>query len=62
MRRVLVARGGEVSAFSGLGGSHERFVNLLAAGDIPISRLRSILLNHEVPSLESNHFSISNMA
>ena len=34
MRRVLVARGGEVSSFSGLGGSHERFVKLLAAGDI----------------------------
>lgn len=33
MRRVLVARGGALSPYSGLGGSHERFVNLLAAGE-----------------------------
>ena len=43
MGRVLVARGGEVSSFSGLGGSHERFINLLTAGEIRDYSLVDIL-------------------
>ena len=43
MRRVLVARGGALSPFSGLGGSHQRFVSLLKSGDITGYSLADIL-------------------
>jgi glycosyltransferase involved in cell wall biosynthesis len=43
MRRVLVARGGALSPFSGLGGSHARFVNLLSSGDFEDYSLTDIL-------------------
>ena len=34
MHRVLVARGGALSAKSGLGGTHTRFLDLLKSGDV----------------------------
>ena len=43
MRRVLVARGGALSPFSGLGGSHSRFVNQLESGEITDYSLAEIL-------------------
>ncbi len=38
-----MARGGALSAFSGLGGSHDRFVSLLEAGDVTDYSLADIL-------------------
>ena len=43
MRRVLVARGGALSPFPGLGGSHQRFVSLLESGEITGYSLADIL-------------------